>query len=120
MTKVISFDNLESRSDLATTGPKTILWPESIQGCQQAARRPMTSCSSAVMSSANVGRGAFSLKTTVSHCLRSKDRGAHRERRPIGQGLRSDPAIDQASTEASQATHPALRSQALAPLASAP
>jgi hypothetical protein len=25
MTKVISFDNLESRSDVATTGPKTIL-----------------------------------------------------------------------------------------------
>ena len=57
--------------------------------------------------------GSFQSEDDGRHCLRTKDRGAHRERRPIGQALRSDPAIDQASTEASQATHSAPRSQAL-------
>jgi hypothetical protein len=73
--------------------------PESINGCQYAAWRPMMSRSSSVVSRANVGRGALNLKTKVlmAECMNAGSRSCRsyeptqqpRDRQPRSQGKQS-------------------------------
>jgi hypothetical protein len=56
---VLGFNDPEPHEpESSSTGPNTTIWPDSINGCQWAAWRPMISRSSSLMSRAKVGRGA--------------------------------------------------------------